>query len=144
MTAKEYLSRIRNMDDAVRREEDELARLEAELASIRAVDYSRERVQTSGDPEAAFIAAIDRILELQADRMRDRERLITVRSEVIMRLEDMDNAAYSELLYLRYVGGETLESAASIMGYSYDRVRHMHGEALEEFAKKYEKILENM
>lgn len=49
---------------------------------------------------------------------------------------DLVEEPYRILLHKRYVEGKTLEEISTLMNYSFDRVRHMHGEAL----LKYEKL----
>ena len=42
---------------------------------------------------------------------------------------------YSLLLHYRYIRNMKLEEIACKMGYTYDTIRHMHGEALQEYEK---------
>ena len=44
---------------------------------------------------------------------------------------------YSRILYARYVQGRGLQEIAKELCYSYEWMRHLHGVALKEFAKKY-------
>lgn len=48
---------------------------------------------------------------------------------------DLVEEPYRILLHKRYVEGKTLEEISTLMNYSFDRVRHMHGEALLRYEK---------
>ena len=48
---------------------------------------------------------------------------------------NMVKEPYRTLLYKRYIEKLKFEKIADDMGYSYVRITHMHGKALEEFLK---------
>lgn len=141
MTAKEYLTKIciyRRQLDGIQMEID---RLYEEAAGVKAIVYDKDRVQTS--PQNRLEEMMERV-DAECEkwgRMRVRyEREVRKRVDQISKLGNPD---YSELLMLRYVDlkedgrQRSLEEIAYRMSKSYQRIRHMHGEALEAFRRKY-------
>ena len=55
------------------------------------------------------------------------------------RISGINNKLYRKVLKKKYVEGLKLEQIACDIGYSYDRTKHIHGEALE-----YYRILYNL
>ena len=67
-------------------------------------------------------------ITLRLDAIADNYRaVLPMIREAIDAVED---ARYRELLELRYIVGMRWERIAVEMNYNYDRIRHMHGEAL--------------
>lgn len=141
MTAKEYLMKIQIYRRSIESIQQKIEMLYNEAAGIKAIVYDKDHVQTS--PENRFEDAMIRIdAESQKwARMRIRyEREVRKRVDQISKLGNPD---YSELLMLRYVDlkedgrQRSLEEIAYRMSKSYQRIRHMHGEALEAFRRKY-------
>lgn len=141
MTAKEYLNKIQTYRKAIESYRDKIEELYVEASGVKAIVYDKDRVQTSTvnrfeeimvkvDIEAAKMARA--ILKYQA--------AVQIRTEQIA---GMDRADHAEILRLRYVELDdfgrqmSLEQISCIMHLSYFRVRHLHGEALAAFNKKY-------
>ncbi len=58
---------------------------------------------------------------------------IALRESMIAEIEQVQSPQYVALLLHRYVDGMRFEEIACEMGYSYARVTHLHGEALQAF-----------
>ncbi len=134
MTAKQYLrqlSRLRRHIEKLTEEiEERRTRLESTTMPLG------EKVQSSptGDRFADMVAAL-------ADKDRTRTELVFAyefqRDQIGDEILGLGVDIYEDLLFRRYVQEETLEQIAVAMHYSYDRVRHLHGEALQFFTRKY-------
>ena len=135
MTAKEYLKKIRFLDIKINQKIKELDELRTMSQAVRGIDYSKECVQTSLSSGANFEKAILRISELE--RMLDTEidYLVDLKHKIINQIQSLDNRNYAEILYKRYIEFKRLELIAVELGYSYNRIRHLHGEALKYFDK---------
>lgn len=68
---------------------------------------------------------VDRFIRAEQKRFFVSERLDAIKNP------------YRELLRKKYIEDLSLERIACDMGYSYDRMKHMHGEALEVYRKAY-------
>ena len=60
---------------------------------------------------------------------------VDLKHKVINQIQSLDNRSYAEILYKRYIEFKRLELIAVELGYSYNRIRHLHGEALKYFDK---------
>lgn len=134
MKAKEYLLQIETLQTKI-----EQKRLRAkeyrELAlASGGFDYSKERVQTSnlgGQIENPVI----RYIALEQEINEDILLLQQTKDKITGEIHNINNPDFIKLLYKRYVESINLGIIAKEMQYSYDRIRHMHGEALKEFEK---------
>lgn len=135
MTAKQYLQQLRRIAGHIAVLQEEIIRCRARLESTT-LNITGDRVQTSvgGDRFAEQIAALADKEQIYFDMIEDYE---TLRQRIVAKILGMDNPVYSRLLYARYVQGRTLSAIADEFAYSYDRMRHIHGEALQAFAEKY-------
>lgn len=140
MKAKDYLleiQRCRNRIGALQAKREELYA----QVGIRAIRYDMDRVQTSMEDKLEKIAP--QLLELSQEydaAIKRYHETIRIRAEQIA---GMEKEAHEEVLRLRYIEtdrrGQRLQfdEIAKRMHRAPDRVRHIHGEALREFADKY-------
>ena len=130
--AKKYLLQIEILATKIEQKR-QLAKEFRELAkSSGGFDYSRERVQTSnlgGQIENPVI----RYVALEAEIDKDTYELQLKKDKITAEIHNINNADYIKLLYKRYVECMSLGQVAKQMKYSYDRIRHMHSEALNIF-----------
>lgn len=133
-TPKEYLRQLKTASIKIEQKEDELERLKAAAESISANTES-ERVQTT--PKDRVSEDVARIMDLKEEINRDIEKLLILRNKIINEIQSLDSPVYIDILYKRYVEYKTLEEIAVEMSYSYTRLRHLHGRALQGFKKKY-------
>lgn len=136
MTAKEYLSQIRKAEIMIRIRAQELQKLKEDTAYISAIRYDKVRVQTSPDG-SGISKAVEDSVSLQLEIEKRIQRLTKKRHDIITQIEGLENPNYIELLKLKYIDDERFEAIACSMGYSYGRIVHMHGEALQAFGRKY-------
>lgn len=135
--AARYLGEIQTLRKAVVRQKMELDRLRHELTGLKAIVYDKDRVQTS--PTNMIEEQMVRLDELTADYARAlarREEAIRIREEQIGK---MPKVQHREILTERYLRQrrKSFERIACDTHRSYDWVRHLHTEALLEFAKIY-------
>lgn len=136
MTAKEYLSQIRKAEIMIRIRTRELQRLKEDTVYISAIRYDKVTVQTSQD-DSAFGQAVEKSVSLQLDIEKRIRKLTQYRHKIIGQIEGMKDPNHIKLLSMRYIDNERFEAIACAMGYSYDHVIRMHGEALMVFGRMY-------
>ncbi len=141
MTAKEYLTEIRKFNQIATSLAEQVDLIRNEIGGLKGIAYDREKVQTS---------ASNRIEELIPKLIKAEEQytetLLRYRLEYLKRIKQiagLANPEHVEILQLRYATtdgqGHVLEwrEIAKRMNWSYSKVTHMHGYALQEFSKKY-------
>ncbi len=130
---KAYLSKLRTLEAVIAARKKQLDRLRRERTYISGVRYDKDVVQTSGvsDPNKAS----DRLIDLEKEITRKVEKAVTIRERIIAEVEQLENPLHVTLLLHRYVDGMSFEKIACEMGYSYVRVTHLHGEALQAFGR---------
>lgn len=130
---KEYLRQIRLFDICIRQKEAELAAMRSELENMSAA-VTGERVQTSAKDKMS--EKVSHIVDLENQIIQDKEKFLRMKDRIINEIQCLNNAVYVDILYKRYVEYMRLEEIAVKLHYSYDRMRHLHGLALEAFRKK--------
>ena len=135
MTPKQFLRQLRKIAANIEVLQEELTRLRSKVESTT-VQLSADRVQTSptGDRFADAIADLADKELYYMDMVEEYERL---RQRIVDLILGMDNPIHVQVLYGRYVKGRSLSAIANELAYSYDRIKHVHGEALQAFDEKY-------
>lgn len=135
MTAKQYLRQLTKLELNITILTEELEERRTRLTSTAAPPLG-DKVQSSpkGDVFASMMAAL-------ADKELQRAELIYAyerqRDTIVEQILGMENATQSTVLYMRYVQRKSLGEIATVLIYSYDRICHIHGEALLAFSKQY-------
>ena len=146
MTAKQYLEQV----GVIRERIMDLNRREEEIRTIaeglKAIVYDKDHVQVS--PQNKMEEVVVELLEVQQKCVINVARLhkeIEAREEQISTLKP----AHAKILRLRYLKydkhGRPLgfHAIANRTGYSLDRAKHIHGEALQAFEDKYKDVLKD-
>lgn len=139
MTAKEYLSQVHRYRKEMNSLLEQVEELRTKLAGIKAVTYDGVKVQVS---------PTDKMLEIMPKLLDTEERygkaIYKYHTAILTRAKqvaDIGRDDYAEILRLRYIEASdrrmTLEEIAVRTHRSFDRVRHLHGEALAAFERKY-------
>lgn len=133
--AKAYLNQISAIEGKIESLQRNIKDIREKL-TLSGVRYDGDRVQvTAGDRMADMFARLD-ILERK--QRAEIARLAVVRAQIIEQVWNLPlNTA--GLLERRYLRKYTLEETADDMGYSYEHIRHLHGEALKQFYERYKK-----
>lgn len=84
-------------------------------------------------------------VEKYVDMSREIDRMVfdyqCLKDRIITEIHSLDNPAYCEVLYLRYVRLKTYEQIAEDTYYSVRYIYKMHDKALLEFEHRYPSIL---
>ena len=136
MTAKEELMSISRMRHRINRIQNRVAEIRETMTSLRSPSgvMSPDKVQTSmdGDKLASLVAELDELENRYLDDMKELQRKIT---RITDRIDKMEDERYKQVLFSRYVIGETWEQIAVEMNFFIRHIYRLHGEALKEYAK---------
>lgn len=133
-TARAYLSQIEELEKRIDRNNRCIDRWRAERINCTS-DPSREFVSGGGSGNASYA----RLTEDIEDALAENIRLVIFRNKIMLEITE-EPEQYSHVLYARYVNRRRLLPIALGLGKSYDRMRHLHLEALDHFAENHEMI----
>jgi hypothetical protein len=133
MTPKEYLQQYRNADREINSKLDEIHRLR-DIATKTTSTLNPDRVQTMAENKVERIVA--KIVDLQKEVETEIYELIKIKRTVSDSINQIDTAAYRNVLRLRYINGWKWERIAVELIYDYHYVLRVHGQALLEIQKK--------
>ena len=131
---KEYLNKIRYIDNEINAKEEIKQRMYERLTSVKATQYREIDVQggirkTSEDRIIEYIEYSEQINELI-------DELIKLKMTVVEQIEQIDDGLYRTILTERYVNNRKWDDVAEIMGYEDTRpLFRIHNDALREFGK---------
>ena len=133
MTARDYLSQARQLDAAIDARLERIARLRALVSGRAARTDGMPRGGGAGSAGSAFdwTETVIKIDEMERALDRDIDRLIDLKREIAEVIAAVPDMRYRTLLEYRYLCGWGLPRIARAMHYSEDRVRHIHGRALQ-------------
>lgn len=131
LTAKQYLDQLRVIDTKINQKTEELADLMTAATSTGAIDYSKDRVQTS--PQNAQENRICKYVDLDAEINREIDEFIDIKHRVTKEIQELNVDYYIKILFKVYVQFKTVKDAANEIGLSYQYVRDLHKKALKAF-----------
>lgn len=134
MKAKEYLQQLQKLDIIINQKLQELYELK-KLQDIKAIDYTKEKVQSSRQNGANFETILIKIIDMENEINDEIDRFIDMKHNIINQIQSLESYIFIELLYKRYVEYKSLEVIAVEMNYTYQYIRKSHKYALEEFEK---------
>lgn len=137
MNPKRYLMQLRLLDAKILNLQKELDDLRLVAQSTGGLNYD-EKVQTSHQSDAVEKRVI-KCVDLENKINCEIDRFIDLKHKIIQEINSMDDVTHMKILYMRYVEYKRLEEISVELNYSYGRMKHMHGEALN----KFQKIMEN-
>lgn len=134
MNAKEYLRQILKLADMIERRQEQADDIRHRMGGLSAIAYDKPVVQSSpsGDNVVNLMCELYDATRDICAWTRDYHQ---TKDRIISEIETLENRHYCKILFKKYVQDKRFEEIACEMNYSYDRIIHMHGEALAEFQK---------
>lgn len=136
MTTKEYLSQISRLNRVVENKFEEIKQLRELSQSVKSIDNTRERVDTTPNFDKIG-TAVSKIDELERDLDTMIDEYVNKKNKIIMQIDSMEDETLYTILFSRYVEKKTFEKIATETSYCYRQITRLHGKALREFEKKY-------
>lgn len=134
MKAKDYLLQIEAFQVKIEHKKQRASELRELALSNGAIDYSKERVQSSPDGGKLENGVI-KYIELEKEITDNLYMLQLRKDRITNEIHELTNADHIKLLYKRYVECKRLEVIAVEMNFTYQYIRELHGKALQEFQK---------
>lgn len=126
---KEELKEIRYLDHLIDSKQKEIDLLRQRLRCLRAVDYSKDKIQSQSvnDSEERII----RLCDLEAEIQKDIDALIDKKREARKSIDLIDDLSLRCVLTLRYIECLTWDEIAIQLNYDYRHILRLHGKALQ-------------
>lgn len=144
VTAKEYLSQGRWLNQKILNRNDEIRQLRELAETIKATNYEQSIVQTSGKPDAVFASIVEKIADSESELSDEVERYLKFREKIGREIRQLPEDEEKILLEKRYISFKPWTVIADEMGYVRRHITRKHTEALQSFEKIHTEILKNV
>lgn len=128
MTAKEFLSQIRQIDQLIDTKLEQISKLHSQ--ATKATSTLSDIPQSGTHDPHALENIIVKMLDLEADINKDVDRLVDLKREIMEVLKAVRTPAYQALLEMRYFGYMTWNMIAEVCGYDIRSAYRDHKRAL--------------
>ena len=140
VTAKEYLQQVRVKDARIKNLQRDKEALRDLMFSLSNSGGDGERVQTSPDPDK-FGTFYSRIDEKERQIIDSINELVDFKLKVSSEIRQLNDWRYIDILYRKYILGQTWKEIAMEKEYSIRYAQNLNGQALLEFEKKHSDML---
>ena len=137
MTAKSYLMQVRKARVKIEQMKRELTELRA--ASGIPVQPDGERVLSSPAQGGCADIAV-RVVHLEHEIEHRLVEFYELRSRIVEMIHNIGSYQYIDILYRRYVQGESFEEISVAIRYTFRHPTRLHGEALRAFQEVLDKM----
>ena len=127
MTAKEYLSQYRTLNDSINAK---LMQAEELRRKAQTVSCGNGTGAHSSQPYDRIGEITARIVDLEREINEDIDRSVDLQREIRAAIAAVPEERLRTLLEYKYLNGFTLEQIAVAMNYSYPQICRLHGRAL--------------
>ena len=131
MTAKEYLSQIRKLEYKISRMKLRSEEYELLSHSLPGQNFDGVRVDGTRNLEAPFVKWIMKKFDLDQEIRVLEEKLVNLKAEVLLCIENLDNEDYKNVLVLHYLNGLPWEDIADKLYVCRATVFNWHRQALD-------------
>lgn len=111
--------------------------LKGDLYTLRAVDYSKERLSGGGTP-SGIDGGIATLVDAEAAALAEMAELVTRKETAVSLINELSNMDWKNILTYAYVDGYDNQEIADRIRFSVDRVKQLRREALYEFGRSLE------
>ena len=131
MTAKEYLSKLLNLERLIEAKRLECERLDAMSKKVSST-LSDCKVETSHDHDKTAVIVIQ-VIELKKDISEQMKAYAELQAKISKEIDAIEDMRYRSLLIMRYITGLKFGEISEKMNYGTRWVLILHREALKEF-----------
>lgn len=133
MTAKEYLSQAKQLDDAVNKllkDRDYWRDLSKKVSGSN----FEEHFNSNRSAEAPFVRCLEKIAEIECDINSRIDVLVDLRTKINKAIDALEGLEEQIVLRCRYLDSYSWEKTARSMGVSIRTAHRIHGRALKHFS----------
>lgn len=130
MNSKQFLRQAYRFDELIKSNQEELKHLQD---TLRSLDLSKDKVQTSPSADSPMINQVAKILELEKRINADIESMLNLKIEIRDAINRVEDANEKLLLRCRYLNFMSWDDICKEMKYSVRTVHRIHQQALKNF-----------
>lgn len=132
MTKKQYLRQGYIIKQKISIQEAILKEYKANLDSLKAISYSKDKVQGGLiQDDSLIIKKIDKISEVEKKIEKLYKELTIFQNTVSEGIKTLNNYTEQQIIIFRYFNNYPWEKIAEDIGYSKAQTYRLHGQALE-------------
>lgn len=135
--AKKYLLEVEKEYISLRQKEAQMRNLQEIMYMTGGIDYSKERVQTSPTANAAYETKVEMFVDLAREIEQEQAQFNSLVVKVTKQIQTLEDEKKKDILFKRYIQHKPLWVAAEEMNYSFNYIRRLHSEALNDFQKRW-------
>lgn len=135
--ARDYLKPICRYRIRIDVLKERIETLRGDLYTLRAVDYSKERLSGGGTP-SGIDGGIATLVDAEAAALAEMAELVTRKETAVSLINELPNMDWKNILTYAYVDGYDNQEIADRIRFSVDRVKQLRREALYEFGRSLE------
>jgi hypothetical protein len=140
VTAKEYLQQLERADVIIEQKMKEQADLEELSKCVRAIDYGKGRVSSSGTGDAPFVNPVLKIVMLEQEINAEIDKYVDLKRKITGEIQSLQDPQFIKVLFKRYVEYKGFDKIAVELECSERNVYTIHGQALKDFTEKVLKM----
>lgn len=130
MTVKEYLHQAYRLDQRIKSDTMEAQNLREMAGSVSAIQYDKDRVQTSRNTEAPFVRTLEKLWTLEKKIAGELEMLSDLKKQIREVIEAVPDTDERMVLKYRYIHNYTWEQIGMELCADARTIRRWHGKAL--------------
>lgn len=136
MTAKEFLKTLRTLNMQVRALQATHNQLKSDVRTLKAVDYSKDRVDGGHGADMGDLVA--RCIDTEQELKDEIRTLLRMKSTAFTLIKQIDDPVSKTVILLRYVNNRPWALIQKNMNYSEARMYALHRKALKDFTEVFE------
>ena len=118
----------------------EQADLEELSKCVRAIDYGKDRVSSSGTGDAPFVNPVLKIVMLEQEINTEIDKYVDLKRKITGEIQSLQDPQFIKVLFKRYVEYKGFDKIAVELECSERNVYTIHGQALKDFTEKVLKM----
>ena len=130
MTVTEYLGQAYKLDERIQSHLEELSSLRETATGLSSPAFG-ERVQSSASGEAAFVKAIERIIQFEDKINAEIDLLVALKEQTHETIATVEDPREKMILRSRYIDGKSEKYIAAVLDVDVRTARRLHKRALE-------------
>lgn len=138
LSARKYLEQLQEIDISINQELERLAEMKSGAGGVGAIDYSKDRVQTS--PVNALEKRVCNYIDFEERLNSHIDKFVDAKERIISEIRGLHHKHYINILYKIYVQFKSIREAAGEMKISYSYAVELHKKALKAFSETYKNL----